>query len=264
MDGAAWRQEYEIDFEVEAGKKVWEDFDRTHYPYVTYDPDPKINPNAPHIGRHWPIWCGMDYGLVNPTVFTVNAMQSLDRAYQFDEVITVGKSPSEVAEILREKWYFDHISGYVGDSSIWRKHASDKPGQRKLTSVGEMFQEQGIYIQHGSNAAGIDKDYIALLNNNLWKDKQFPKWMISRDCVGTIDSYRKLQWLENKTPDSIDNNPDPEKIRNKDVDPFDANKYWHMSVPFESPEEVDAPPESFDWYMERMMRDDDEGVTMFG
>lgn len=269
VEGADWQQEYEINFKIESGLKVWPNFDRTHYPYVTYDPDPEINPFAPSVSdmQNWPIWAGMDWGTTNPCVFTIHAMQSKERAYMIDEIVTKGETPRSVAQILKDKWYYQNIVGYVGDPSIWRKAPSDrapKSGERQLwTSVGKMFQEEGIYIQKGSNEIGVDKLFVTLLNNNLWHSMAAPKWLINKNCVHTIDELRNLRWIENTTESQKENNPDPEKIHSKKVDAFDSCKYLLMSKDFEAPGDLSAPAQSFDWYMERMMRDDEEGMSMF-
>jgi len=254
--GADWQQEYELNFEIEAGLKIFPSFDTTHYPHFTYDPSAR---DSPQIERHWPIWCGMDWGTVNPTVFTVHAMESATRVYQFDEVVCIGKAPSEVVEELRSKWYFEYIRGFVGDPSIWRSIPSDRApqaGVRRMTSVGRMFQQAGVFIQRGANHVGVDADFITLLKDNLWRDKDSPVWKISRKCTWTISELRKIQWLENETEASRDKNDEPERIRSKGVDAFDANKYFCMSVNFESPKYADAPFDSFEYWAQKIEKED--------
>lgn len=242
MAGTDWRQEMEGDYRVQSGHRVWESFDTEIYPRVTFDPA------AVEVQDHWPIYAGMDWGLVNPTVFTIHAMESLEKAYQIDEIYVAGKSPQDVAEILKGKWYFKHLRGIQGDPSIWRRlPRKDEPG---MTSIGEMFAAEGVHIAKGRNDPGSDMVYLTLLQNNLWRDLDNPKWMISRKCINTINCYRNLRLAPNTG--RKDHKDDPEKLLSKEVDPFDANKYFSLSIGFEMPEDLEAPPNSFDWWMARL------------
>jgi hypothetical protein len=270
--GADWQQEYELNFRVERGKKVWQDFDQTHYPYVTYDPNPKTNPDAPNIEKYWNVWMGVDWGTQNKTVFTAHAIESSRRVYLFDELVykegDEHRAPSQIAEDLKKKVYFDRIVGYVGDPAIWRQYFSDrapKAGQRPtLTSVGKMFQEHGILIQRGPNHEGVDSDYITLLDDKLWLDKTDPIFMISRDCEETIDEFRKVQWLQHVSEATREKTDAPEKIRSKNVDAFDSCKYLHMSTNFEDPDIPEVPYGSAQWVENEMIRESSEGSSVFG
>lgn len=240
--GNMWQQEYEGNYRIVSGRRVWVDFDTSWVPHITYDPD------IVDIGEHWPIYAGMDWGIVNPTVFTFHAFESLERAYQFDEIYVTDKTPHDIAKILKSKWYFPHIKAILGDPMIWRR--TPKKDESSMTSVGEMFASEGIQIGKGRNDNGSDMVYLALLQNNLWANRENPKWMVSRRCVHTINSYRNLRLQPNTNRKDLKD--DPEKILDKNVDPFDANKYCFLSIGYESPEDMAAPFGSFQYEWDRM------------
>ena len=246
MAGAQWQQEMEINFKIRSGKKVFPDWDGKYYPRVTFHPDEVT------IEDHWPIYCGFDFGVSNPTVFTAHAFESMDRVYQFDEVVATGEDAavSKMAELIRRKPYFNRIRGIVGDPSIWNRNQMSN--EAHLTSIGEIYADAGVYIQKGRKDTGVDMTFLTLLRGFLWDDLDNPRWMISKECTNTIRCFRNLRKVVNKTQDSIDNKAHPEKIVDKDVDPFDSCKYILLSVGFEEPDAIEELPGTFDWFVQQV------------
>lgn len=237
-EGSQWQQEYEINFRVRAGDRVFADWDGKIEPRVTF------NRGDIEIGEHWPVYGGFDYGVANKTVFTAHALDGRRRAYCFDEVIWKGDEVNidAIATTIQRKPYFDQIRAVIGDPSIWAK---DQLNQMSRTSVGDMLSEAGLHVSKGRNERGVDMTFVSLLKGFLWQDLEDPKWMISKDCVRTIASFRNLRKKPNLG--MKDYKDAPEEIIQKNVDEFDSCKYFLLSINFEGDEIAEVIPGSFDW-----------------
>jgi len=244
--GADWQQEMEINFRIKSGKKVFPDWEVKYQPRVTYDPE------AVEIEEHWPLYAGFDFGVSNPTVFTVHAFESMERAYQIDEVVATGEDAAVAtfAQRLRRKPYWDRIRGIVGDPSIWNRN--QMANEAYLTSIGDMYAEHGVMIQKGRKDVGVDMTFVTLLRGYLWQDLDNPKWLISRECQRTIRCFRNLRKIVNKSQDAIDNKANPETIVGKNVDEFDSCKYILLAVGFEDPESIEELPGTFEWHVQQL------------
>lgn len=243
IEGSDWQQEMEMNFRITSGKRVFPRWDIDVQPKIAYDPE------EVEIQEHWPIKCGFDYGQENPTVLTANAFAASDLAYQIDEIVMRGTSPTAFAQEAKRRPWFERVTDIVGDPSIWR--SIPKPGSMQMTSIGEMFADEGIHIQQGRNEEGVDMAFVALLTGNLWLDLEKPKWLISIDCKNTLKSFRNLRRIQNpKTPHASER-PESEKLVQKGVDEFDACKYLLLSLGLEDPEEIEILPNTFDWWVKQ-------------
>ena len=236
----------EIDFAIRGGDRVFPDWDSKIEPAITFDRQ------QIEIDEHWPVYGGFDYGVANKTVFTAHAIEARRRAYCFDEVIWSGDEVNydAIATTIQRKPYFDRIRAVIGDPSIWAK---DQIGQTSRTSVGEMLSDAGLGISKGRNERGVDMTFVSLLKGFLWQDLEDPKWMISRDCVRTIASFRNLRKKPNLG--MKDYKDAPEEIIQKNVDEFDSCKYFLLSMSFDGDEILEMIPGSFEWELQTVQRE---------
>ena len=241
MSGTKWQQEMEINFQIYGGRKVYPDW-LERQPHVAVEPF--------NVPEDWPIYAGYDYGTSNPMAFTPIAFASVDECYQIDEIIQTGLSVPQQAKLILEKPYWGRVRGIVGDPSIWRKNqAAD---EEQLKSIGQMFEDEGSFMERGRNEPGVDMSYVALLDGYLWDTKNKPKFRIFDHCKETLKCYRNLRKRQHTTAHAIANMDDPEAIVQKGIDAFDANKYILLSRGFETPTQLVSMPGTWGWWEEQI------------
>jgi hypothetical protein len=239
--GSKWQQEMEINFQIYGGRKVYPDWEE-RLPHVAVDPF--------KVPEEWPIYAGYDYGTSNPFAFTPIAFASTDLCFQIDEIVHTDLSVPQQAKMMMAKPYWGRVRGIVGDPSIWRRTQSGD--EERLKSIGEMFEEEGVFIERGRNEAGVDMSYVALLDGYLWDSKTKPKFKIFSHCKETLKCYRNLRKKQHTTAHAIANMDDPEGIVQKGIDAFDANKYVLLSRGFETPHAVVSMPGTWGWWEEQI------------
>ena len=242
LSGSKWQQEMEINFKVVSGARVFPAWDEM-LGSILQEPF--------EIPEHWPLHASYDYGTYNPCSFGVYAFESHDRAYKIDEIVETGLSAHEQARLFKEKPYFKRIATIVGDPSIWRLNQSAKDTEQ-LTSIGEIFESEGIHIAKGRNEPGVDMAFVNMLKGLLWADLQHPMYKIFSTCKATIRSYRNLRKQELRTQQARDYNDQPEALIRKGVDPFDSDKYMFLSRGFEEPGQVEFRPGTWGWYEQQL------------
>jgi hypothetical protein len=252
INGDKWQQEMEANPGAGGGELIWPNFNLKVKPHIIFDVEDLKVPD------HWPIYLGMDWGMVNPTVFTVHAVESLERIYQIDELIfTDDPSTPEsrlnikrICSELKRRYWWEQVQNITGDPSIWRR--LPRPDEGTTTSVGEMFGDEGVHIQKGRNEPGVDFTYITMLNSVLWHDLEDPIFMIGSNCKKTLKCYSRIRKKPVRNAFARQDNAVPEKIVDKNVDEFDANKYIHLTMGFDEPESVEETPGTFDWYVKQI------------
>ncbi len=250
--GEKWQQEMEANPTTGAGQRVWPSWSQKILPAIQFEIEDL------HAQEHWPVYCGFDWGIANLTIMTVHAIESLDKMYQIDEVAMRDDpaadpkdrfSVKKFAKECKGRPWWGQIQSIVGDPSIWRR--LPRPGEASAMSIGEMFADEGIFIQKGRNEEGVDFAYISLLNGYLWSDLSNPRFMIASHCKETLRCYGRIKKKVNKTLGSNEKAP-PEKIVDKNTDPFDANKYIHLTMGFEEPADIQEMPGTFDYYVRQI------------
>lgn len=243
LKGTKWQQEMEINFKIVGGSRVfpaWDDM----LQYILQEPF--------EIPDNWPLYGSYDYGTYNPCSFGVYAFEGIDRAYKIDEIVERGLSVHEQASMIKSKPWFGRLQSIVGDPSIWRLNQSGGKDAERLTSIGELFEDEGIFIGKGRNDVGVDMAFVNLLSGLLWADLASPMYKIFTNCKATIRSYRNLRKQERNTPHSREYADNPEAVVRKGVDPFDSDKYMFLSRGFEEPGVVDYRPGTWGWYEQQL------------
>ncbi len=243
IEGAKWQQEMEMNFHIRGGERVFADWESRIEPKVVY---PSSNSEL-EIQDHWPIYCGLDWGVANRTVWTAHAFEGENKGYCFDEEVWKDVTIDSFMKRIQSKWYYHQIRGVIGDPSIWNRN---QVRETHVTSVGEMLANEDLYVQKGRNEVGIDMTFVSLLRGHLWADLENPKWMISDHCRETINNFRNLRKHPNLG--QKDYRDDPEKIIQKRIDAFDSCKYVLMSAGYDAPEGEDFMPNTFDWWLSKI------------
>jgi hypothetical protein len=244
LKGTKWQQEMEINFKIVGGSRVfpaWDDM----LQHILQEPF--------EIGENWPLHAAYDYGTYNPCSFGVYAFEGMERAYKIDEVVERGMSVHEQAQLIKSKPWWHRVKGsIVGDPSIWRLNQSGSKDTEELTSIGQLFEDEGIFIAKGRNDPGVDMSFVNLLQGLLWADLENPMYKIFTNCKATIRSYRNLRKQERRTPHAKAFEDNPEAIVRRGVDPFDSDKYMFLSRGFEEPGVVDYRPGTWGWYEQQV------------
>lgn len=240
--GAKWRQEMEIDFEVLSGDKVFPDW---------MELESEIACDPFNVPEEWAVYAGYDYGTACNASFIPIAFAADDEMYQIDEISEPGLSVPEQARLIKAKPYWHRVRGIVGDPSIWRRNQSSV-GEERLLSVGEMFENEGIYMDRGRNEPGVDMAFVALLQGYLWDRKLDPKFKIFSHCAKTLRCFRNLRKKQHSTAYAIANQDNPEGVVQKNIDEFDALKYILLSRGFEAPEAVECMPGTWGWWADQI------------
>jgi hypothetical protein len=229
----------EINFKIVGGARIFPTWD---------DMLQSIIQEPFEIPENWPIYAGYDYGTHNPCAFGVYTFESMDRCYKIDEIVESGLTVHQQAKLMKEKPYWSRIQSIMGDPSIWRK---DQSKDNDLTSIGELFEDEGIHMDKGRNDQGVDMTFVNLLRGLLWADMENPKYKIFSTCKKTIRCYRNLRKQENKTVQARTEKDEPEAVVRRGVDPFDSDKYMFLSRGFDEPGAVEYRPGTWGWWEEQ-------------
>lgn len=108
------------------------------------------------IPKEWPVWCGLDWGYSKPFSIGWYAVDQDRRLYRIREYYGctgtpdegIKLEPTEVARKIHEIEATDpNLKGKkihrIGDPAIW--------GSQTGTSIGQMFEKQGIYFEKGDH-----------------------------------------------------------------------------------------------------------------
>lgn len=247
MTGSKWQQEYEINFHATATQRIFPNWEELYAKIVC----PRFD-----VPEHWPLYAGFDYGTSNPFAFIVVAFKSASEAFVIDEISEKNWSVAQQSWAMKTKPYFNRIVSIIGDRAIWSK-TQNVQGEARLKSIGEMFQDEGIYIERGRNETGVDNAFIELLKGFLWYDGrglllEEPRLILFEDCRNLLRNLRKLRRLEFKSMAARMERDLPEQIVSKDVDCFDALKYLMLSRGYDEPSRTGIIPGTVGWYRHKI------------
>jgi len=247
MNGVRWRREMEIDWSIHGTERVWPEFVSKMEPRITCEPF--------DVPEHWPIWCGYDYGSVNPFAWVAIAWESEDLCYLIDEIYHRKTPLHEQARLIRSRPYFERIQGTIGDRSIWNITQQSREGEHEATSIGAILHnEYDLYIEKSSATPGNDIAFRDLLNGVLWRNLEAPQFIIFNDCKNTLREFRNLRMRDWVSQAARDRQNRPEEILGKENHAWDAIKYVMLSRHHESPELLGPPEGTFEWYRQRLIQ----------
>lgn len=227
MSSSAWRKEMEIDFKARSGHKVFEGLETMR---------DKIMIRPIHLHEWLEIEGGYDWGKRNPYAYLEGAVS------QECKYVVYGASSSNVdipaqAHMIKKSPYFDRVRLRYADPSIWTEDQVAKDGS--YTSFQKIFQEYDIHFLKGrtDDIAFMERleaewfDIRVDSNGNIVKiPKENPTLKIFETLEFLWESLVNLRWSE-FTPSTEVEKGKKEEISHSGNDPWDALKYWYLSLP---------------------------------
>jgi len=252
MDDVAWRQHMECDPFVQSGKQVIPHWDAIKA-RVVIDPIPAESMHG------WQFASGLDWGAVNKAVWLVWARDQSGNLYAVEEIAEPGNQIGGIrgfCALIKQSPFFEYCNGTIqADPTIWNKDQNTHGG---MVSKAQLFQEEGVFIQPArTNGQAADDILVNRLQGAYWAgmgtDDFEPTLFIFKTCknlLRTIPIWRYEEWSDFAGQDrSL-----KEKIKNFEVDSFDAWKYCFVNMAEPGAASRSAPRGSFDWLRGMILR----------
>lgn len=237
MDGVDWRREMEIDWQIRGARQVFPHFDRDIAPHVVVEPF--------SIPKHWPVYFGFDYGYRAPFAIAVIAFKTPIDAFLVDEIYLKEVPIHEQARHALENMFYPQMKYCIGDPSIWHKTQHD-PSSRRVTSLGQMLKEAGLFVREGRNEPGVDLAYRDLLLGSLWRNPKAARFHVFNTCTNFLHEIRNLKFKDHHTKRAREEESPPEKLASAATHLWDATKYVMLSRPAVVPMKDEIPPDSLE------------------
>ena len=262
FEGNEWQQHMEINPQSVSGQKC--------IPYWSKIEDRVVIDDIPYEqAALWALGGGADYGTRNPTVLLICAVDFHGNLYVVDEVAAPGMTVQEIPGITK--------GGVAGIAQLWHRHPlfqringkvqMDPTTEAKtqniasgLTSVSQLFREEGIYLQPAS-ARGTEADDLTLNRLHQWwagfeEPDWAPQFFICKRCTGLIQILRIARYADWSSATQDVNNLKPKMRGCVGMDYFDALKHWVCSLP-QGPARTRAaaPQFSFQWLRAKVRSD---------
>ena len=256
-EGAAdvdFRQHYEIDPFVQSGRMVIPEWDKIKH-RVAIDPIPV---EAMH---GWHFDSGLDWGASNRTVWQVWANDFAGNRYCVEEIAIPANQCGGVrgiATMMKASPHFEKVNGRIqGDPTIWNTTQSQKEGG--MVSNAQLFAAEGVFLQKAkTKGQAADEILINRLRGNYWPgagtDDFEPTLFIFKTCANllrTVSVWRYDEW----SPATVGDHALKEKMRDFEVDSFDAWKYTEVNVAAPGAASRIAPRGSIPWLKGLILRE---------
>lgn len=232
VSSSAWRKEMEIDWKARSGHKVFEGLELMR---------DKIMIDPFDIPEWQEVRGGYDWGKRNPFAYIEGTVDK-ECKYAIYGASGSGVEIPAQAEMIKRSRYFKRVNVRYADPSIWTEDQVAKDGS--YTSFQKVFQEHGIVFTKGNT------DDIALMERleECWFEisvdssgrvvkvpKENPTFKIFKTMEFLWESLVSLRWAE-FSPSAEQQKGKKEEIAHAGNDPWDALKYWFLSLPKEVPE----------------------------
>lgn len=149
---AAWRKEYEIDFEVLSGTLVYPEYD----PYLHLIPKSLINFDKLNSeGARFRI---LDHGQTNPTAMLWIWVDRDDNWIVYREYYVAGQTVPFHAQNIKVMSGRESYQENIADPSIFYKTQQDTEGS--MFSIAKRYEEHGISFSAGNNDFKSGSDII--------------------------------------------------------------------------------------------------------
>src|SRR3990167_2716376 len=216
---AKWRKEMDIDPEAQGGQLA--------FPLCEVNAG-KIFIPAVEIPVGWQFFGGFDYATRGVTAAVVIAASpSKDKFVAVWEYYKKDSGYIATCDAIKACPYYSLLEWIVADPSIWSA-TQQKTGSNELTSVAQLFAEQGLHLVPGSK--GRDLTFVELVNDVLWADiKDNPKFFIFTTCDKLWWEIKKQRYNEWSPATAVHKNL-KETLVNKDNHAVDCIKYVFMRL----------------------------------
>lgn len=229
MDDVNWRQHMEIDPFVQSGRMVIPQWDSIKGRVV-------IDPIPLEAMHGWRFDSGLDWGASNRTVWQIWANDFQGNRYcVYEDAIPANEvgGVRGFAQRMKASPLFERVNGRIqADPSIFNVTQSQKTGG--MVSNAQLFQAEGVFLQSAkTKGQGADEILINRLQGSYWAgmgtDDFEPSLFIFSSCtnlIRTIPIWRYEEW----SPALAEDRSLKEKMRDFEVDSFDAAKYTECSI----------------------------------
>lgn len=227
LSSSAWRKEMEIDFKARSGNKVFEGLELMR---------DKIMIRPFSVAKWLDVRGGYDWGKRNPFAYIEG---TVDKETKY-LIYGAGGSGIEIhaqAQMIKQSPHFKSDMIRYADPSIWTEDQVAKDGS--YTSFQRVFQEHGIHFTKGNtdDIAFMERLEMEWFDIKVTPDgkiikvpKDNPTLKIFETLEFVWESLVNLRWSE-FSPSAEENKGKKEEIAHAGNDPWDAMKYWYLSLP---------------------------------
>jgi hypothetical protein len=207
---------------------------------------PEIKPSETY---GWSFDAGLDYGVLNRCAFLVFGMNPLGHRYLLWEFSQpggeIGGIPGFCREIIKCPW-FRKVNGNIwADPSLWNRDQNMVGG---LVAKYQIFEDNGVYM-FPAKAKGQEADEVLSdrLNHYYWADVEKPLLFVARNCTAVLKYFPTLMYAE-WAEDSAHEHGPKEKMKDLNVDEWDAMKYAEVAWPDYPRYRATEEAGTFHWY----------------
>lgn len=187
---------------------------------------PEFEPRFPYVVPHkepdpsWPIYCGIDHGIHNPTAAVWGAVNPRNGdIYIFQEYYKRDELVETHANTIKFMSKDYPVYAYFIDPST----------QNRSAVTGKSVR--GAYLEHGLPVTLANNDVLAGIHRVAAQLKKHPdgtpKLTISEKCVHLIEELSQYRWEKNRNPEKNE----PEKPHPYKDHSVDALRYMIMGIP---------------------------------
>lgn len=228
MSSSSWQKEMEIDFKARSGKKVFEGLE------LMKD---KIMIRPFDIQYYQEVNGGYDWGKRNPFAYIEGTVDS-----DGNKFIVFGASGSGIeipsqAQMIKRSPYREKVHLRYADPSIWTEDQVARDGS--YTSFQKIFYGFGITFEKGRTddiacMERLEQEWFDIKVSSDGKvikvPKENPRLKIFQTLEFLWESLINLRWSE-FSPKTEGERGKKEEIAHSGNDPWDALKYWYLSLP---------------------------------
>lgn len=223
---AAWRKEYEIDFEVLSGTLVYPEYD----PFVHLIPKDRINFDKLNTeGGRFRV---LDHGQTNPTACLWVWVDREDNWIVYREYYVAGQTVPFHSKNIRLASGSESYNDNIADPSIFYKTQQDAQGN--MFSIAKRYEEFGISFSSGNNdfksGSDVIRERLKISDariNPFTGEKGAPGiYFVREECKWTDWEIRKWRYQEfTSLKVAIDKNPKESPV-DKDNHIMDCLTYF--------------------------------------
>ena len=228
LSSSAWLKEMEIDFKARSGQRVFEGLELLKDKIL-------IKPFS--ISDWWKVEGGYDWGKNNPFAYLEGSVNQDGQKYVIYGASYSGYEIPAQAQVIKKSPYFNRVHLRHADPSIWTEDQVARDGS--YTSFQRVFSDLGITFIKGKTddiacAERLEQEWFDVTVSNDGKivkvPKENPTFKIFSNCEFLWDSLINLRWAE-FSPSVEQERGKKEEIVHAGNDPWDALKYWYLSLP---------------------------------
>jgi hypothetical protein len=236
IDGAAWKQEHDLDWGARSGQLVYEDFSVENH---------VISLAREKVPEAWPKFLIVDPGWVHPCVALFGAVDGDGTYYIIDEIYKTRHTAKKMAPLIKA-----HTGKWDLQLSLIGRDAYEESQKAAGKTIAEQYADEGIYFSPVAAGPGSVKSGIQAVENALkLRGNGESGLKVLEHCVETIREFGSYRFEELDDDDLLVKKirEEPVKFNDDCMDcvryfvtavPPDYMKRWAMRDPYQLEEEV--------------------------